>query len=116
MLWHRHTGAPWPDTPERYGPWQTVYDRFNRWRKDGPWAKIVDALLLRVDKAGLIDRDLWLVEASVIRASRAAAGAKKESGRAPQVSRTGGGVRDRAARPCAGALAGWVWHQGPFRV
>ena len=39
ILWHLHTGAPWPDTPERYGPWQTVYDRFNRWRKDGTWAK-----------------------------------------------------------------------------
>src|SRR5215468_9949505 len=34
-LWHLHTGAPWPDTPDRYGPWKTVYDRFNRWRKDG---------------------------------------------------------------------------------
>jgi transposase len=21
ILWHLHTGAPWPDTPERYGPW-----------------------------------------------------------------------------------------------
>lgn len=76
ILWHLHTGAPWPDTPERYGPWQTVYDRFNRWRKDGTWAKILDALLLCLDKAGLIDRELWLVDASVIRASRAAAGAK----------------------------------------
>lgn len=116
ILWHLHTGAPWPDTPERYGPWQTVYDRFNRWRKDGTWAKILDALLLRLDKAGLIDRDLWLVDASVIRASRAAAGAKKKSGGAPQVSGAGRVGYVRATRPCAGALAGWVWHQGPFSV
>jgi len=116
ILWHLHTGAPWPDTPERYGPWQTVYDRFNRWRKDGMWAKIVDALLLRLDKAGLIARDLWLVDASVIRASRAAAGAKKNSGRGPRVRRTAGMGRGRATRPCAGALAGWVWHQGAFGV
>ena len=78
ILWHLHTGAPWPDTPERYGPWQTVYDRFTRWRKDGTWAKMLDALLLRLEKAGLIDRKLWLVDASVIRASRAAAGAKTQ--------------------------------------
>jgi len=78
ILWHLHTGAPWPDLPERYGPWKTVYDRFQRWRRDGTWAKILDALLLRLDKAGLIDRDLWLVDGSVIRASRAAAGAKKK--------------------------------------
>ena len=56
ILWHLHTGAPWPDTPERYGPWQTVYDRFNRWRADGTWAKILDALLLRLDDNGLIAR------------------------------------------------------------
>ena len=73
ILWHLHTGAPWPDTPERYGPWKTVYDRFNRWRKDGTWAKILDTLLLRLDRKGLIDRDLWMVDASVIRATRAAA-------------------------------------------
>jgi transposase len=35
ILWHLHTGAPWPDTPQRYGKWKTVYDRFSRWRKDG---------------------------------------------------------------------------------
>src|SRR4051794_30573582 len=59
VLWHLHTGAPWPDLPERYGPWKTVYDRFCRWRRDGTWATILDALLLRLDKAGCIDRDLW---------------------------------------------------------
>jgi transposase len=79
ILWHLHTGAPWPDVPERYGPWQTVYDRFSRWRKDGTWAKILDALLLRLDDDGLIDRDLWCVDASVIRASRSAGGAEKKS-------------------------------------
>src|SRR5262245_61063516 len=45
ILWHLHTGAPWRDLPERYGPWQTVYDRFNRWRRDGTWATILGALL-----------------------------------------------------------------------
>jgi transposase len=85
-LGHWHTGAPWPDTPDRYGPWQTVYDRFNRWRKDGTWAKILDARLLRLDHAGLIDRELWVVDASVLRASRAAAGAKKRAGPTAQVA------------------------------
>src|SRR5262245_45722223 len=86
ILWRLHTGAPWPDTLERYGPWQTVYDRFNRWRKDGTWAKILDALLLRLDQVGFIDRDLWLVDASVIRASRVAAGAKKKQEPAPTLA------------------------------
>lgn len=78
ILWRLHTGAPWPDVPARYGPWQTVYDRFNRWRKDGTWATILDALLLRLDTRGCIDRDLWMVDGSVVRATRATAGAKKK--------------------------------------
>jgi transposase len=27
ILWKLRTGAPWRDLPERYGPWQTCYDR-----------------------------------------------------------------------------------------
>ena len=27
------TGTPWRDLPERYGPYTTVYNRFNRWPK-----------------------------------------------------------------------------------
>src|SRR5258707_1293348 len=84
ILWVLHSGAPWRDVPDRYGPWQTVYDRFNRWRKDGTWAKILDALLLRLDRKGLIDRDLWCVDATVIRAHPAAAGAGKKAGPPPR--------------------------------
>src|SRR5215471_20548655 len=87
ILWHLHTGAPWPDTPRRYGPWQTVYDRFNRWRKDGTWAKVLGALLLRLDDKGFIDRDLWFIDASGIRAGRAAAGAGKKGGPAEAAGR-----------------------------
>ncbi|WP_344860924.1 transposase, partial [Planomonospora alba] len=28
ILWRLRTGAPWRDIPERYGPWQTCYERF----------------------------------------------------------------------------------------
>lgn len=34
VLWIMHTGAPWRDLPEYYGPWQTVYKRFSQWEKD----------------------------------------------------------------------------------
>lgn len=77
ILWHLHTGAPWPATSERYGPWQTVYDRFNRWRKDGTGTHILDALLLQLDEAGVIEGDLWCFDGTISRAHTAAAGAKK---------------------------------------
>ncbi len=35
ILWRLRVGAPWRDVPARYGPWQTCYDRFVRWRRDG---------------------------------------------------------------------------------
>jgi transposase len=81
ILWVLHTGAPWRDLPERYGPWSTVFRRFNRWRRDGTWARIATSLLDELDDRGLIDRDLWCIDGTVIRASRAAAGAPKRVAR-----------------------------------
>jgi transposase len=85
ILWHLHTGAPWPDTPERYGPWQTVYDRFNRWRKDGTWPRILEALLLDLDQVGAIDRDLWCFDATISRAHVSAAGARRNPESSPRL-------------------------------
>jgi transposase len=31
------TGMPWRDLPERYGPYTTAYNRFNRWSRRGIW-------------------------------------------------------------------------------
>jgi transposase len=84
ILWILHTGAPWRDLPERYGPWQTVFKCFNRWRQDGTWVRLVTSLLDELDDKGLIDHDLWCIDSSVIRASRAAAGAKKKGVRPPK--------------------------------
>jgi transposase len=106
ILWHLHTGAPWADTPDRYGPWKTVYDRFNRWRQDGTWAKILDTLLRQLDRAGLIDRDLWCLDATVNRANVAAAGAKKKSRPVAAAGRAAGDAAARAGGSRAGPLAG----------
>ena len=39
------TGCPWRDLPERYGPYTTVYNRFNRWSHAGVWDRIMDAVV-----------------------------------------------------------------------
>jgi len=44
MLWVMHTGAPWRAIPAHFGPWHTIYSRYQRWRDDGAWQRILDAL------------------------------------------------------------------------
>ncbi len=87
ILWILGTGAPWRDLPERFGPWQTVHRYFSRWRKDGVFAAIIDALQIRLDDQGLIDWELWCVDGAHVRASRAAAGAGKKVSRPTRTNR-----------------------------
>ena len=80
MFWVLNTGSAWRDLPSRYGPWQTVYDRFNRWSKDGMFDRMIEALQLKLDEEGFIDHTQWCVDATVVRATQAAAGAGKKRG------------------------------------
>jgi transposase len=81
IFWILCTGAPWRDLPERFGPWQTAYDHFRKWRKIGIFARIIEALQIKLDQQGLIDWDLWCVDGANVRAARAAAGADKKVSR-----------------------------------
>ena len=106
MLWILCSGAPWRDLPERYGPYQSVYDRFARYRRDGTLAAILARLHVTLDERGLIDVELWAVDSTAVRAHRAAAGARrdavarvKEGGpaRSPSRATTPSGVRAGAS-------------------
>lgn len=72
-----HTGCPWRDLPQRYGPWQAG---FNRYRRDGTFELILKRLRTRLDKLGRIDWDYWCFDGTSVRAARCAAGAKKPRG------------------------------------
>lgn len=72
------TGAPWRDIPERYGPWQTLYDRFIFWRRAGTWMRMLHALQVELDANGQLDWEQWNIDGTSIRATRAAAGARRD--------------------------------------
>ena len=69
VLFWAATGIQWRDLPERFGPWQTVYERFRRWRDDGTWASLLGALQRSADRAGLIDWGLFCVDSTTDRKS-----------------------------------------------
>lgn len=77
VLFRAKTGMPWRDLPERFGPWKSVYNRFNNWAKKGRWELIFKALQLEVDDVGSI------VDGSVVRAHQDASGGKGGSSAMP---------------------------------
>ena len=91
ILWILRTGAPWRDLPDRYCPWKTVYHYINKWRENGTFDRIMDALQVRLDRQGEIDWDLWCIDGSSIRATRAAAGGGEKGGQKNQRTTPSGG-------------------------
>jgi transposase len=71
ILWIVRTGAPWRDLPERYGSWNTVYDRFVQWQESGLFERISKEL---GEDADLQDMSL---DSTCVRAHQHSAGAKK---------------------------------------
>jgi putative transposase len=70
VYWIARTGAPWADLPERFGKYDTVYQRFNRWAKKGRWKAIFEVLQEP-------DLEWVMIDSSVVRAHQHAAGQKK---------------------------------------
>ena len=77
------TGCPWRDLPERYGPYTTVYNRYNRWAKAGVWLRIFEILAERSPDS------LHLIDSSIVRAHQHAAGGKKGARITPSAALVG---------------------------
>jgi transposase len=112
IFWILHSGAQWREMPERYGKWQSVYDRFNRWRKSGMIDRFLRRLQIRLDKEGRIDWDLWCIDGTNVRASRSAAGAGKS-----KTSRKNRRTTHWAAAEAVGAASStWLLTARRFRL
>jgi len=70
VLYRAKTGIPWRDLPERFGPWKSVFNRFDNWSKKGLWERLFKALQIDVDEAYSI------ADGSVVRAHQDSCGGK----------------------------------------
>lgn len=86
------SGARWRDCPSVYGPYTTIYNRFNRWSRQGVWFDIFEAL---TGKTGLVGGGA--IDSTHIKAHRSAGGAK--GGRSRKRSAAAVAVGRRSSMP-----------------
>jgi transposase len=71
-IFHRlREGCRWRALPDEYGPYTTVFNRYNRWSKRGIWQGIFAAVVGNGDAPAVI-----MIDSSAVKAHRSASGAK----------------------------------------
>lgn len=80
IIWILRTGAPWRDLPPEFGPWQTVYKRFNSWSKSSLWQDVLRELSKEADLEAI------LLDGTYVRAHQHSAGAKGGAMRRPSAA------------------------------
>ncbi|WP_410487152.1 IS5 family transposase [Acinetobacter indicus] len=98
ILWKLRTGATWRDIPQEFCPWQTAYNRFNRWASKGLWNKFF------LDLRGVLDQEWVFIDGSYIRVHQHASGARNGFERAIGQSRGGRTTKIHLATDANGLL------------
>ena len=82
IVYMLRSGARWRDCPAAYGPYTTVYNRFNRWSRLGIWFEMFERL---TGSSGIIGT--VAIDSSSIKVHRSAAGAKGGRSSKPSAAR-----------------------------
>jgi putative transposase len=72
VLYVAKTGIPWRDLPERFGNWNSIWRRFDRWCENGIWESIVQEL-------GELDLEELQLDSTSIKVHLAAVGGRREA-------------------------------------
>jgi transposase len=86
------SGCRWRDLPPTYGPRTTLYNRYNRWARQGIWRRLFE----HVAGAAAVPNEL-AIDTTHIKAHRSASGAKKGKRRRRSAARAVG-ERARSTR------------------
>lgn len=70
LLWIARTGAHWRELPKEFGPWNSVFQRYNRWSKAGVWERMFCKL------SDDPDFEYVMIDSTIVRAHQHSAGAK----------------------------------------
>ena len=70
VLWILKTGSSWRDLSKEFGPWQTVYKRFNKWSRMDVWEELLSNLSISSDL------DTASVDGSYVKVHQHGTGAK----------------------------------------
>jgi transposase len=74
VMWRFRTGSPWRDLPTEFGPWQSAYDRFRIWARQGVFQQLMEAVIAEAAARGEADLSLVSVDSATARAHHHAAG------------------------------------------
>ncbi len=70
VLWRVRTGAPWRDLPGDLGNWNSTFQRFRRWAKNGVFERLFEVL------ADEPDLEYALIDGTIVSVHQKASGAK----------------------------------------
>ncbi|ALO91324.1 transposase [Streptomyces hygroscopicus subsp. limoneus] len=74
VIWRFKTGGQWREMPTEFGAWQTVHNRFRRWRDVRVFEALLEGLIAEAAKRGEVDLSLVSADSTTARAHHDAAG------------------------------------------
>ena len=85
ILHRLREGCRWRALPDEYGPYTTVYNRYNRWSKRGLWQGIFAAVVRCAEPLAVV-----MIDSTAVKAHRSASGAKGGRRAKPSAARAAG--------------------------